>query len=204
MKRVYFAWVIILWISCFSVQTSSTTNFENNSVVSLSQSSLEAPSIDWPYSEPGVVIAWDGAYNGQTEEVWGSSAWVNDSDGVDCVLYRYRWTSQTEWINRTTTLMEGNDTTGRYYGNFTYEVWWNWESGSVETEGDGGFFQFKIFANDTLGNWNETIPVQYNGGYILVYPPADYVLFTSLVNVAIIGTVIVSIVLVIWAIRKYR
>ncbi|MHA1575722.1 MAG: hypothetical protein ACTSU3_00030, partial [Candidatus Thorarchaeota archaeon] len=194
MKRVYFAWIIILGISCISVHAGSTIALENRVVVVLSQNQSDGPTIDWPYSNYSVVIAWDGAYNSQTEEVWGSSYWVNDSDGVDCVLYRYRWTSQTEWINRTTTLMEGNDTTGRYYGNFTYDVWWNWDSGSVETEGDGGNFQFKIFANDTLGNWNETIPVQYNGGYILVYHPADYVLFTSLVNIAIIGIVIVSIV----------
>ena len=83
-------------------------------------------------------------------------------------------------------------------------MWWNWESGRPETEGDGAGFFFKIFANDTLGNWNEVLPVGYSGGYDLVNPPADYVFFTSVVLWAIIGTVIIVPLFVIWAIRKYR
>ncbi|MFW9887717.1 MAG: hypothetical protein ACFFER_06010 [Candidatus Thorarchaeota archaeon] len=80
-------------------------------------------------------------------------------------------------MNRTATLIEGNATLGRYQANFTYAVWWNYEFGYPETEGSGGNFYFKIWANDTLGNRNEVLPMQCTGGYMIVEPPFDYILW---------------------------
>ncbi|MHA1928415.1 MAG: hypothetical protein ACTSV2_07535 [Candidatus Thorarchaeota archaeon] len=195
--------MIILCISCLSFVAIDTSAIDNNSSLALASTS-EGPTIEWPYTEEGNVMAWDGIYSGQTEQVWGHEAWVNDSDGVDCVIFRYQWTSQTEWINQSTTRIDGNDTTGLYSGNFTYDVWWDWEIGYPETEGDGANFKFKIFANDTLGNWKETVSMGYSGGYDMIHPPGDYVLHVTLINVAIIGAVIGGILVVIWAVRKYR
>ncbi len=138
-----------------------------------SQEASGGPIIQWYGLEnETIAIAWDGAYTGQTEEVWSYSVWVNDTDGVSTVLFRYLWMGETEWMNRTARRISGDTINGRYTGNLTYAVWWNETSGYPETEGSGGNFYFKIWANDTLGNWSETSSIAYMGGYWYVSRPS--------------------------------
>jgi hypothetical protein len=193
MRGVGAALILFVWLGCTLLVGMSAAGSDRISLYNPKQSPSEGPTIEW-YETAGnetVVLAWDGAYTGQTEEVWTHSAWVNDSDGVDCVIFRYRWIGDTEWTNRTAKLIEGNATLGHYEANFTYAVWWNYDWGYPETEGGGGNFYFKIWANDTLGNWNEAGPMQYMGGYMLVHPPFDYILWRTPIGWAVVGTIIV-------------
>ncbi|MHA2323672.1 MAG: hypothetical protein ACXACG_18760 [Candidatus Thorarchaeota archaeon] len=209
MKKVGFA-VFILLIGFVSIHRVGGSTSSTLSEFAQAQTELEGPTIDW-YGQQineSVHIAWDGAYNGQTEEVFAHRIWVNDSDGVDTVIFRYRWVAETEWTNKTGVLIEGNETTGFYNENFTYDVWWNWETGRPETEGNGGNFAFKLFANDTLGNWVETSPRHYSGGYIVVNPPIEYFLFSTVQGWSLIGftvgTPLIIALLVILRRRKER
>jgi hypothetical protein len=200
MRRVGVALVLLFWLGSTILIGVSAIGPDGSSYYTNKQSPSEGPTIEW-FGLTGteqLAIAWDGAYTGQTEEVWTHSQWINDSDGVDSVIFRYRWTGETEWMNRTGTLIEGNDTRGYYSANFTYAVWWNYETGRPETEGSGGNFYFKIWANDTLGNWNEVGPMQYMGGYMFVEPPLDYYLWRTPLGWAMIGipVAIASVVIV--------
>lgn len=170
-----------------------------------SQSGTDTPVIEWPHGEVNAtytpVLAWDGAYTGQTEEVWSWTYWVNDTDGVDSVLFRFRWGYGDEWFNRSTTRVKGNSTNGRYTGNLTWGVVWNWVEGRPEWVDGGGSFGFKIFANDTLGNWNETSVIQYTGGYMIINPPPIY--YISIIGpLLIIPAIAIIILVVIWKRRK--
>jgi hypothetical protein len=205
MRRAGAALVLVAWIGCFSFVGVSAAGLHGFSVHTSHQSLSEGPTIEW-WEISGteqLIIAWDGAYTGQTEEVWTDSRWVNDSDGVDTVIFRYRWTSETEWMNKTSILIEGSETRGHYSANFTYAVWWNYETGRPETEGSGGNFYFKIWANDSLGNWNEVGPMQYTGGYMFVEPPPDYILWRTPQGWAMIGIpIVIASVVTIWLIRR--
>jgi hypothetical protein len=190
MRRAGVALVLMVWLA---------------SALLVGVSATDGPTIEWydSISTASVVLAWDGAYTGQTEEVWIDSRWVNDTDGVDTVIFRYRWTGQTEWMNRTATLIEGNVTVGRYSANFTYDVWWNYDTGRPETEGSGGNFYYKIWANDSLGNWNEVLPMQYTGGYMIVEPPLDYIFWRTPLGWAMMGiSIAVASVAMIWMFRR--
>ena len=169
-----------------------------------SQSFSNPPIIQWPHSPVNAtytpVIAWDGAYTGQTQEVWSWTYWVNDTDGVDTVLFRFRWGYEDEWFNRSTVRVEGNSTNGRYNGNLTWGVEWNWEEGRPEWIDGGGSFGFKIFANDTLGNWIETSVIQYTGGYMIINPPPIY--YISIIGPLLIIPAIAIIIFVVWKRRK--
>ncbi|MFX1260526.1 MAG: hypothetical protein ACFFAZ_00430 [Promethearchaeota archaeon] len=191
MRRVGAAIVLMVWLgSAFVIGVSAN----------------EGPTIEWydTTSTASLVLFWDGAYTGQTEEVWTGTRWINDTDGIDTVIFRYRWMGETEWMNRTATLIEGNATLGRYQANFTYAVWWNYEFGYPETEGSGGNFYFKIWANDTLGNWNEVLPMQYTGGYMIVEPPFDYILWRTPLGWLMIGLSVAAASLVIIFIFRRR
>ena len=171
----------------------------------LSQSGTNPPTIGWPYGPSNATcipaIYWDGAYTGQTQEVWTWTYWVNDTDGVDTVLFRFRWGYEDEWFNRSTVLVEGNSTNGRYKGNLTWGVEWNWEEGRPEWVDGSGTFWFKVWANDTLGNWNETPSVHFMGGYMIVNPPLFYwVLIIG--QFLIIPVLVVIILVVVWKKRK--
>ena len=184
MRRVGAAIVLMVWLgSAFVIGVSAN----------------EGPTIEWydTTSISNLVLFWDGAYTGQTEEVWTNTRWVNDTDGIDTVIFRYRWMGESKWMNRTATLIEGNATLGRYQANFTYAVWWNYEFGYPETEGSGGNFHFKIWANDTLGNRNEVLPMQYTGGYMIVEPPLDYILWRTPLGWLMIGLSVAAASLVI-------
>jgi len=193
MRERVAALILIVWLGSTICMAVSAARPEGFTVHHVLHSSSEGPTIGWfEITETGeVVLCWDGAYTGQTEEVWTYSSWINDTDGVDCVIFRYRWIGYTVWTNKTAKLIEGNSTLGQYEANFTYAVWWNYEFGYPETEGSGGNFYFKIWANDTLGNWDEVEPIQYMGGYMLVHPPLDHILWRTPIGWAVIGTIIV-------------
>ncbi len=163
------------------------------------------PTIDWygpENSSSTVVIAWDGAYTGQTEDNWALRAWINDTDGVDIVIYMFRETTGTEWNNVTPSLVEGNDTIGCYQYNYTYAVWWNYTLGYPQVEGTGGNFDFKIFANDSLGHWTKTGILTYSGGYMLVVPPPEVSFMTNVLPPLVAATVMVVVISAIVILRK--
>ena len=171
----------------------------------LGQSGTNPPIIGWPYGPSNATcmpaICWDGAYTGQTQELWTWTYWVNDTDGVDTVLFRFRWYYDDEWFNKSTVRVSGNMTNGRYNGNLTWSVVWNWQRGSPESVNGSGTFFFKVWANDTYGNWNETSPVHYMGGYLFVNPPPFY--WVLIIGQLLIIPVLSLIVLVIiWKRRK--
>ncbi|MHA2423855.1 MAG: hypothetical protein ACXAEF_03650 [Candidatus Thorarchaeota archaeon] len=163
------------------------------------QEENQGPTIDWfgpLLSNESQTIAWDGIYNGQTEQSWPQSAWINDTNGVDSVVFMMRDYGETEWTNMIPTLVEGNDTLGHYQYNYTYPVWWNYTRNYPETGGFGGSFEIKIFANDTLGNWSETGILGYSGGYMEIIPPPD-VVFMSTILPAIVGVIAIAVVIVV-------
>ena len=196
MKR-FCAALIMLWVG---VALVSGTSIADAIII---QSENSGPTIDW-YVQPNetVVLAWDGIYSGQTEEFWNQSIWINDTDGVDTVIFRYRWFSETEWTNKSPTLIDGNDTVGRYNSNFTYAVWWNYTLGGPQTEGNGGNFDFQVFANDTLGNWSETGILTYSGGYMIVSPPPEVIFFSNLLPTLGAAAVIIVIITIVIVIRR--
>ena len=151
-------------------------------------SSETSPIIDWP-PEPIPTLYMDGAYTGQSQETFEWWIWVNDSLGVDSVIFRFKWSDDEEWLNRTTVLVEGDEFLGRYIGNLTWPA------------PGGGTFQLKIFANNTLGYWNETSPMTVHFGYMYwdpIYTPYFWVLFVILPIVSLVGIVGV------WKLRQRR
>ena len=186
--------------------TGDATARDAHSKYSMAQSSSDGPAIDW-YDMPengSLYICSDGMYDGQKEETLQVSRWVNDTDGVDVVIFRFRWFSEEEGRNITATRIEGDENRGLYEANFTYAVWWNWGTGTPETEGGGGNFDFKIWANDTLGNWSEVEPIRYSGGYFLVYPPAGYMLLRTPIGWTIIGAILVTTTVIFAVYRRRR
>ncbi len=173
-------------------------------IYTLDQGGVDPPIVEW-YGIPmnattGWTMMWDGIYTGQTEEVWEFQNWVNDSDGVDEVIYQFKGWNDDGWINRTSTLIEGDSTYGRYEGNYTYRVWWDWETNRVKSE--GGFFWFRIFANDSLGNWIATPPVAYSGGYMLVHPPPQFYIIIFAPFIITASCIALSIITVYVVLRK--
>ncbi|TFH07142.1 MAG: hypothetical protein E4H14_09205 [Candidatus Thorarchaeota archaeon] len=141
-----------------------------NEIHTLDLGGVNPPTIQWwvPLnSTEESWLCWDGAYTGQTEESWSYSSWINDSDGIDTVFFQYMFGIEGEWMNRTPTLLEGNFTSGHYSYTFTQSVSWNSEANYPYIEG-GGTVGFRIFANDTLGNWRTTPVLIYQGGYMYI------------------------------------
>ena len=163
--------LILVGVSATSIDNSKENSVGIHSILSDSSS---APIIDWFGPEENstelATIMWDGVYTGQTQEVWSFDVWVHDVDDVDCVLFRFLCGSNSEWENKTTKRIEGNSTSGLYAGNLTYSVEWNWDYGSPAPEYNA--FSFKVFANDSLGNWAETTTITYIGGYLVVFSPS--------------------------------
>lgn len=151
-------------------------------------SSESGPSITW-YPEPIPTLVIDGAYTGQSQEIYERRVWVNDSLGVDIVIFRFKWSYDEEWRNRTTVLVEGDEFLGRYKGNLTWSA------------PGGGTFQFKIFANNTLGHWTETSALTVQFGYMYwdpVYTPQFWVLFVFL------PVILLIILVAVWKLRQKR
>jgi hypothetical protein len=122
----------------------------------------------------------DGAYTGQTQEVFEWEVWVNDSLGVDSVVFRFKWSRDEEWVNRTTVLVEGDEFLGRYEGNLTWPA------------PGGGAFQLKVFANNTLGQWNETSPMTVHFGYMYwspIYTSFFWIVFVIIPAVSLVALV---------------
>jgi hypothetical protein len=191
---------VLLLIICIVLPSVGTTS---DSIPSLTIQSLLAessgPTIDWMYGDgvQNVTIAWDGVYDGQTEDTWSHWVWVNDTDGVDTVLFMYMWIGESNWRNVTGILKEGNATRGCYNGNVSYRVWWNYTSSRPEWEGSGGNFHFKVFANDTLGHWSESPILTYTGGYMIVKPPTPFFLTPpglTIIAAVVVGTAIIALV----------
>lgn len=166
-------------LSSGSTQVTNTLGFD---------SSETGPTIAW-FPEPVPTLFFDGIYTGQTQEIFQRRVWVNDSLGVDSVIFRFKWDYDEEWRNRSAVLVEGNETLGRYRGNLTWPA------------PGGGTFQFKIFANNTSGYWNETSPMTVYFGYMYWNPLLTsqfWILFVILPIVSLIGLVGV------WKLRKKR
>ena len=105
------------------------------------------------------------------------------------MIFRFKWSYDEDWTNRTTVLYEGDEFHGRYKGNLTWPA------------PGGGNFQFKVFANNTVGYWNETSPMSVWFGYLYwnpIYTPHFWILFVILPSVSIIGIVGV------WKLRRKR
>jgi len=126
-----------------------------------SPSSNGSPSVEDWYTGELVV---DAHSFGGGEDSFASGYWVSDPDGVSTVLFRFRMSGNESWVNRTTQMTSGNVTNGYYAGHLTYEV-----KPIVR-------FEFKVFANDTLGNWIETEPMTVEYAYV-IYPAWFAVLF---------------------------
>ena len=142
-------------------------------------SSESGPNISWP-SEQFATLYMDGAYTGQTRETFDWEVWVNDSLGVDTVIFRFKWSNSEEWLNRTAFLVEGSNFSGKYEGNLTWPA------------PGGGTFQFKVFADNTLGYWNETSPMTVHFGYMYwdpIYIPFFWIVFVIIPVVSLVALV---------------
>jgi hypothetical protein len=182
--------VVLVLSSALNAECRSTDTFDK--FHELDVGGMNPPTIEWMYSDEASVevgVHWDGVYTGQTEEVWASTNWVNDSDGVDTVIYQYKWWDETQWMNRTPTIIQSNATHGQFHYTFIQSVWWNWEENRPIIEGGGGF-RFRIFANDSLGNWRTTIATFYTGGYMAVNPPPEFYLFPSVIGAIVLTAII--------------
>ena len=172
--------IIVTWLLCL-ILVNIPISYGSIPVINTQSldSSGTGPSIHW-FPEPIPTLNMDGAYTGQTQEIYEHGVWVNDSLGVDTVLLRFKWSYEEEWVNRTTVLIEGDEFLGRYLGNRTWPA------------PGGGTFQLKVFANNTLGYWNETSPMTAVFGYLFydpLYLPQFWVLFVILPIGALIGLV---------------
>ena len=148
----------------------------SNNIQTLDIGGVDSPIIEWSISlnaTVGIVTMIDAVYTGQTETTYASANWVNDSDGIDTVFYQYAWGYDGDWMNRTPTLLEGNSTHGRYSYTFTQSIWWDYQTSRPQFEGGSSVVSFRIFANDTLGNWRTTPANAYSYGFMQVYPPND-------------------------------
>ena len=155
-RGIILSWFLFLALTSYIVPIGSPAAIIDPSF----DFSETGPSISWP-PEPVPTLFMDGAYTGQSQEIFDYWVWVNDSIGVDSVIFRFKWSYDEEWRNRTTVLVEGNETLGRYKGNLTWPA------------PGGGVFQLKIFANNTSGYWNETSPMTVHFGYL--YFPFYYI-----------------------------
>jgi hypothetical protein len=165
---------------------------------------VNPPTIEWMFSENATVgtgVLWDGGYTGQTEMTWPYSSWVNDSDGVDTVFFQYRHSTSSEWMNRTPSMVAGDSTNGEYSYTFTQQIWWDWDTNSPQVEG-GLYVEFRIFANDSLGNWRTTLATFKSGYWMYISTPL--IPFSIPLEILwVLGTVAIAIIAV-WIIVNRR
>ena len=135
----------------------------------------------------------DGIYTGQTIQVFSFDVGVNDSDGVDSVIFRFFYLG--EWLNRTPTLVEGDEFDGIYEGRLVCSVRWDWANGRPDPSGHS--FLFKVFANDTLGNWRETPEFSHSYGYYLIIPPFPIWLIATPLGWVLLGLSVIIVAVVI-------
>jgi hypothetical protein len=174
---IILAWFLFIALTSHIVSSGSSTA----AITPSFGSSETGPSIHW-YPDPNVTLVIDGAYTGQSQEIYERRVWINDSLGVDSVIFRFKWSYDEVWRNRTTVLVEGNETLGRYRGNLTWPA------------PGGGRFKFKVFANNTSGNWNETSPMTVYFGYLyfpIYYIPQFWLIVTCVLFVPLLTLVTV-------------
>ncbi len=174
MRRNRYILIGLMIVLVFSGVPNAECNGTNNigEVHILDVGGVNPPTIGWMFAENATLatgMTWDGGYTGQTEMTWSYTNWVNDSNGIDTVFYQYKF-GNDEWVNRTPTLLEGNSTRGRYSYTMTQSIWWDWELDTVQVEG-GLHVSFRIFANDSLGNWRTTLPTSKSGYWLSITPP---------------------------------
>ena len=170
---------------------------------SLDVGGIDPPTIEWMFDEnatTGTGMVWDGIYTGQTEISWSWSSWINDSDTVDTVFFQYRHSTDEDWMNRTPSLIAGDSINGEYSYSFVQEIWWDWETNRPEVEG-GLYVGFRIFANDSLGNWRTTLATFKSGGWMDIVPP-NYISPLFGLGIAAVSISILVIVVVIYR-RKH-
>jgi hypothetical protein len=142
---------------------------------------VDPPTIEWMFPEDATMatgVTWDGAYTGQTELTWAYSSWVNDTDGVDTVFFQYRHATSGDWMNRTPSLVSGDSTNGEYSYTFVQEVSWDWDTNQPVVEG-GLYVEFRIYANDSLGNWRTTLATSKGGNWLSIQTPTSTVTTTN-------------------------
>lgn len=166
--------------------------------------SSDPPTVSWwgflDNSTETLGLLVDGSYIGQTEQVFSFKIRVNDSDGVDTIIFRFYY--QEEWLNRTPVLVEGDEFDGSYEGRLVCSVTWDWTKSRPNP--DGHAFLFKAFVNDTLGNWRETSSFSYSYGYWYVVPPPPVCLVTTPIGWTIIVLSVFGIAVVIRRRRRFR
>ena len=192
--------VVIFIVGAYPVALLNQSSLIHHPNPSVTADSSDPPTIEWfglPENSTNTIeLIIDGIYSGQTEETFDYAIWINDTDGVDVVIFRFRISGQ--WENQTPILVEGNETRGRYAGGYTCGIQWDWLRARPNPSGVG--FEFKVFANDTLGNWRETTTYRVTLGYFVIIPPFPYVLATPL-GILILGG---SLCIVGGIIRKKR
>ncbi len=114
------------------------------------------PTFSW--SDDYSIMAVDAIYYGQKEQTLVVDSYINDSDGIDTVILRLLWEPEDEWVNISATQSEGNSIWG--YWNTTLK----WQVDRMT----GWFFEVKMWANDTLGNWSETAVMGIEFVYFLI------------------------------------
>ena len=191
--------LIVLVLS--GIPCAGCTQQETRELQLLDVGGEDPPTIEWIYSSENATMAtcmeWDGVYTGQTQLTWAYSSWISDSDGVDTVFFQYRHSYTGEWMNRTPALTEGNATTGKYSYTFTQQITWDWDTSKPVVEG-GLYVEFRIFANDTLGNWRTTLQTAKSGYWLSVQPPpviSDPDTFPVIIVVSIVLIAVCVVVL---------
>jgi len=178
-----------------------STNDTIGEIHTLDVGGVDPPTIGWMFPENATLatgMEWDSGYTGQTELTWSYSSWVNDSDVVDSVFFQYRYRTSGPWMNRTPSMVSGDSTNGEYSYTFVQEISWNWDTNRPEVEG-GLYVAFRIYANDTLGNWRTTLATSRSGGWLGILTPS---LFPSPLASLVIVLVSVTVVALIVVIRR--
>ncbi|RDE11974.1 MAG: hypothetical protein C4K47_09085 [Candidatus Thorarchaeota archaeon] len=131
------------------------------------------PKILLPFP-PGAQVVLSAYWSFTPNVTYDFSFWVDDSDGIDCVIVRYMLLSQSVWHNISATATEGNATRSYYETSFT---------GSKEG------LDWKVFANDSMGHYTENGTIRYLTDTFVVDPKI------VLVIVAPVWLVIAALVL---------
>ena len=197
---------IILLVSFTSPFYSVAEIHQNNQVqptnLHATADSSDPPTIDWigppanSTNTEGPLV--EGAYWGQTEQIFDIYAWVNDTDGVNSVIFRFL--HQDNWENYTPTLAEGDEIRGRYTFTLVCNVAWDWETMRPVPGAVG--YQVKVFANDSQGNGIETGVYSYSYGFYISMGPLPYILLATPLGWLIMGVSVFAIVAIIR--RKIR
>ncbi len=157
MKRV----ALLILMTLLLTQPISTEGVE--------VSSEDAPDIVLPFEE-GAEILLAVPMGGSANITHSPEVRVNDSDGVSTVFFRFNPVGNDTWFNVTATRVEGNSTEGTYTASF------EWTHTSVD---------FKVFANDTLGEWSETGSIRYLIDYVGVSPQLYLLIIIPIILIVI-------------------